>query len=127
MTQSATKRGSKVKLAKSLAGTSTPEGAQKLQRAASKALEDDCETIAKALAKSCKEGHIQSIKFVYELASLAEELGQGDGAVKLRNLAKELADQPQWTGEWIEEDAETEADNLGPEDREQLDWLRVDR
>jgi hypothetical protein len=114
-------------LTKSPAGISTPEGAQKLQRAASRALEEDCEKIAAALANSCKEGHIQSIKFVYELASLAEELGHGDGAVKLRNLAKELADQPQWTGEWIEEDAEPTADNLGPEDREQLDWLRADR
>jgi len=107
MTQSAAKRGSKGGLAGARAGKGAPEGVLRLQEAASKALAGDIEPIARALVESCKKGHIQSIKFVYELAALAEELGQGDGAVKFRNLAKELADQPPWSGRRSEEGAET--------------------
>jgi hypothetical protein len=105
MTNRRETRGSKSRQAKE----TTPKGAIKLSEAANKALLDDSKDIAQALVKSCKEGHIQSIKFLYELSGLATELGHAEGAIKFRNLAAELAAQPEWSEELAEEDDDTAA------------------
>ena len=72
-------------------------------------LERDCVDIAEPLSKSCLSGHIQSIKFLYELAELSEKLGADAGAKKFRSLASQWALEPPWTGDASEEDAAWEA------------------
>ena len=86
-----------------------------MRKAADRIMEQDCWEIAEALSKSSMNGHIQSVKFLYELAEMSEKAGEGEGARKFRSMALELANAPQWTGGWPEEkhnrDDETATDS----------------
>jgi hypothetical protein len=89
-------------------------GAAQMREAADLIVQQDCLEIAEALSKSSKNGHIQSAKFLYELAQEKERAGEGDGARKFRSMAEELANAAQWTGDWPKakhnEDDETAID-----------------
>ncbi|WP_348264073.1 hypothetical protein P8935_05945 [Telmatobacter sp. DSM 110680] len=74
-------------------------GAAHMREAADLVMEKDSLEIAKALSKSSKNGQIQSIKFLYELAEHNEKAGEDDGARKFRSMASELANAPEWTGD----------------------------
>jgi hypothetical protein len=91
------------------------QGALELREAADLILERDGVDIAEALGKSCKGGHIQSIKFLYELAELAAQLGECEGASKFRSLALRWAAEPEWPGKSREKDGEMSAISREPE------------
>jgi hypothetical protein len=90
-------------------------GAAKLRDAACKELATNGVKIARALRKSSTAGHIQSAKFLYELARLNEELGRTEQARKIRSLAAEWMEEPEWNPEMSEESAETASGGLEPE------------
>ena len=90
-------------------------GALELREAADLILDRDGVDIAEALGKSCKGGHIQSIKFLYELAELAAQLGESEGASKFRSLALRWAAEPEWPGESPKNDAEMSTNGREPE------------
>jgi hypothetical protein len=90
-------------------------GALELREAADMILDRDSVDIAEALGESCKGGHIQSIKFLYDLAELAAQLGECEGASKFRSLALRLAAEPEWPGESPEDDAKVFAVSREPE------------
>src|SRR4029077_9280650 len=60
-------------------------GAEELRRAANKALATNCEAISKRLTSNSAQGNVQSVKFLYELAQLSEDRGEGEGARKFRS------------------------------------------
>lgn len=91
-------------------------GATVLRKAACKMLHDHGLEIAEALRKSSTQGHIQSAKFLYELAKLQEELGKTESARQIRSLASELAAEPEWDAESSEESAEIAGGRREPED-----------
>ncbi len=65
-------------------------------------MKQDCREIAEALSKNGKNGQIQSVKLLCELSEQNEKAG-GEGARKVRSMALELANAPQWTGDWPKE------------------------
>ena len=69
----------------------TRQGAKKLLDAADMILARDHEEIAEALSESGKSGHIQSIKFLYELAERSIELLEGEEESGLLRQAREWA------------------------------------
>lgn len=73
-------------------------GAAKLREAADKILSRDSQDLAEALSTSGKSGKIQSTKFLYELSDAGDERDEQEDAQKLRSIALELANAPQWTG-----------------------------
>jgi len=91
-------------------------GAAVLREAACKVLHDHGQEIAEALRKSSAEGHIQSARFLYDLAKLQEELGKTEAARQIRSLANELAAEPEWNAESSEESAEIAGGSREPED-----------
>lgn len=90
-------------------------GAGEMRCAADIVLREKSLEIADALAKSSLDGHIQSAKFLYELAGEHERLSPAEGAHKLRSLASEWAAEPEWLAELREEDAETAGGSREPE------------
>jgi hypothetical protein len=90
-------------------------GAAHMRDAADLVMEQDCLEIAQALSNSSKNGQIQSAKFLYELSEQNEKAGEDSAARKVRSMALELANAPQWTGGWPEEkhngDDETATDS----------------
>lgn len=90
-------------------------GASEMRVAADIMLREKSLEIADALAKSSMDGHIQSARFLYELAEEHEKLGPAEGAPKLRSLASDWAAEPQWLAELREEDAETTGGSREPE------------
>jgi hypothetical protein len=91
------------------------QGARELCQAADMILDEDCLEIAKALSKSGKEGHLQSIKFLYELAKSANESDHDDDDSRSSRQARELAAEPQWQDEDPEEDQEFSAGTQEPD------------
>jgi hypothetical protein len=83
--------------------TKSRSGAAHMREAADLVMEQGCLEIAEALSKSSKNGQILSAKFLYELSEKKEKAGEGEGAHKFRSMASELANAPQWTGEWPQE------------------------
>lgn len=71
--------------------------------------------IAEAMAGSSVQGHIQSAKFLYELAEREEELHEGEGAAKLRSYATEWASEQEWVHEIHPDTAETATAPREPE------------
>lgn len=90
-------------------------GASEMRVAADIVLQEKSLEIANALAQSSMDGHIQSARFLYELAEENEKLGPAEGARKLRSLADEWAAEPEWLAELREEDAETAGGSREPE------------
>lgn len=85
-------------------------GSEKLREAANKVMGRDSKKIAEALSENGKKGQLQSIKFMYDLSEQGAEEDEHEGARKIRSMALELANSPQWTGpspaEQRDEDAE---------------------
>lgn len=82
-------------------------GAAKLRQAASQALLKRSKNIVASLAESA-EKHLQSAKFIYELAALQEELGEdNEGARTTHCVASQLAAEPEWPGDMAEADTKT--------------------
>ena len=69
-----------------------------MREAADLVIDRDCMEIAEALSTNSKNGQIQSAKFLYELSERNEQSAEAEGARKLRSMAMELANSPQWTG-----------------------------
>jgi len=92
-----------------------PTGAALLREAADMALADKSMDIALALAKSSSEGHIQSAKFLYELALLQENRGRSEQARNIRSIAGEWMDEPEWNGEMSEAVAQIIRGGVEPE------------
>lgn len=82
---------------------STTSGIACLREAADRVLKRDGVEIAEALSKNSKNGQIQSAKFLYELCERSEKADEGESSCKVRSLALELANAPQWTGGWPQE------------------------
>jgi hypothetical protein len=74
-------------------------GAEKMREAADKIVSRDCKPIVEALSSNCKKGQMLSAKFLYSLAQTAEATGEGDGARKIRSMATEWANSPEWEGD----------------------------
>ncbi len=90
-------------------------GANEMRVAADIILQLKSLEIADALAQSSLDGHIQSARFLYELAGELEKLAPVEGAHRLRSLASEWAAEPDWLAELREEDAETAGGSREPE------------
>ncbi len=90
-------------------------GAEDLRVAADMVLEESSVEIARALARSSLEGHLQSVKFLYDLAEYHQKLGKGEIARQIRSLAGEWAAEPEWLAEMSEQDAETAGGSREPE------------
>jgi hypothetical protein len=85
-------------------------GAAKMREAADEIVGRDCKPIIEALSSNCKNGETLSAKFLYSLAHSAEESTEGEGgASKLRSIATEWANSPEWIGD-------SEAEETGEED-----------
>ena len=74
-------------------------GAEKMREAADKVMGRDSKKIAEALSQNGKNGQLPSIKFIYELSEQGAKAQEQSGAQKMRSLAAELANAPEWTGE----------------------------
>ena len=90
-------------------------GAQDLRLAANLVLEESSLEIARALTRSSMEGHIQSARFLYQLAELHEKQGAVESARSIRSLASEWAAETEWLAELSEEDAEMTGGGREPE------------
>jgi hypothetical protein len=75
-------------------------GAAKMREAAEKIVGRDCKPIVEALSQNGKQGQMLSAKFLYQLAERNEQSGEGESARKLRSMATELANAPEWKGDW---------------------------
>ena len=82
-------------------------GAAKMREAADKIVGRDCKPIVEALSSNCKKGQTLSAKFLYGLAQSAEASGEAEGARKIRSIATEWANSPEWQGD---SDAESPAE-----------------
>jgi hypothetical protein len=78
-------------------------------------LEESSIEIARALARSSMDGHIQSAKFLYELADDHHNLGAAEITRDIRSLASDWTAEPEWLAEMTEEDAETAGGSREPE------------
>jgi hypothetical protein len=84
-------------------------GATKLREAADEILSRDCNPIVEALSSNGKKGQIQSARFLYGLAELAEASTESEGGARmLRSIALEWANSPEWNGEAGAEKADEE-------------------
>lgn len=85
-------------------------GSEKLREAANKVMGRDSKKIGEALSENGKMGQLQSIKFMYDLSASGAKEDEQEGARKIRSMALELANSPQWTrplpAEQQDEDAE---------------------
>ncbi len=70
-----------------------------MREAADKIVGRDCKPIVEALSSNCKKGQAFSAKFLYGLAQQAEASGEGDSARKMRSIATEWANSPEWKGD----------------------------
>lgn len=91
------------------------QGAAMMRQAADEVLKDKCMDIAFALANSSMEGHIQSSKFLYDLAVGNQKLGPVEVARQLDSLATRLESEPQWPAALSEDTAETWMGGREPE------------
>jgi len=91
--------------------TENPElersGAENLRAEAGRVLQSEGRDIAQALAAKAKKGHIQSARFLYDLADENCKLGAAEMIRTVRSLAMQWTTEPLWTREVDEETAET--------------------
>ena len=77
--------------------------ATKLNKAASKSMQQDSVWIAQTLLQNAMKGNVASLRCLFELAEGSqEELGVGEARLT-RSIANELAEEPQWHDESTEE------------------------
>lgn len=95
--------------------TKVGSGADDMRAAADLVLQNHCMEIAAGLAKNSMEGHIQSSKFLYDLADENQKLGASEIHERLHTLASELEAEPQWREESSEETAESTGGSREPE------------
>lgn len=83
------------------ASSTTPAncGAAMMREAADEVLREDCKAIARALAKSSMKGHIQSSKFLYDLADEKRKIATVETERPFHSLVEEFANEPEWTGD----------------------------
>jgi hypothetical protein len=82
-------------------------GAESFREAADRILKQNSELIAFALAEESKKGHIQSAKFLCDLADKNCKLGAVEMIRTARSLAMQWTTEPLWAREVDEETAET--------------------
>jgi len=74
-------------------------GARSFRAEADRVLQIDGKDIAEALATEAKKGHIQSAKFLYDLADENCKLGAIEMIRTARSLAMQWTTEPLWAGE----------------------------
>ena len=74
-----------------------------IREAASMINSEDCKLIVNSLVENAKAGEIQSIKLLYNFAHSEEEAGESEDIRHFRSSASELANAPQWKGDWPKE------------------------
>jgi hypothetical protein len=77
-------------------------GAESFRAEASKVLQLEGRDIARALGAAAKMGHIQSAKFLYDLADKNCKLGAMEMIRTARSLAMQWTTEPLWIGEMDE-------------------------
>lgn len=77
-------------------------GAASFRRAVDRILQENSEPIAIALAEASKKGHIQSAKFLYDVADENCKLGAAEMMRTARSLAMQWTTEPLWIGEMDE-------------------------
>jgi hypothetical protein len=82
-------------------------GAESFRKEANLVLQLEGKEIAKALAAEAKKGHIQSARFLYDLADENCKLGAVEMIRTARSLAMQWTTEPLWAREVDEETAET--------------------
>jgi hypothetical protein len=82
-------------------------GAGSFREAADRILQTNSELIVLALAEESKKGHIQSAKFLYDLADENCKLGAVEMIRTARSLAMQWTTEPLWAREVDEGTAET--------------------
>jgi hypothetical protein len=82
-------------------------GAENFRAEADRVLQSEGKDIAQALAAEAKKGHIQSAKFLYDLADENCKLGAVEMIRTARSLAMQWTTEPLWVREVDEETAET--------------------
>jgi hypothetical protein len=90
-------------------------GAESFRSEADRVLQSDGKKIAEALATEAKKGHIQSAKFLYDLADENCKLGAMEMIRTARSLAMQWTTEPLWIGEVDEAMAETAGGSREPE------------
>jgi hypothetical protein len=93
---------------------SANSGAAMMRQAADEVLRDRCMDIAFALANSSIDGHIQSSKFLYELADENQKLGPVEIVQQFHSVATDFANEPEWTGDPSEESLEEAVGSVEP-------------
>jgi hypothetical protein len=73
-------------------------GSEKLREATNKVMSRDSKKIAEALSENGIKGQLQSIKFMYDLSEAGTSADEQEDARKVRSMALELSNSPQWTG-----------------------------
>jgi hypothetical protein len=74
-------------------------GAENLRAEADRVLQSEGKGIAQALAAEAKKGHIQSARFLYDLADENCKLGAVEMIRTARSLAMQWTTEPLWVGE----------------------------
>lgn len=69
-----------------------------MREAADRVIGRDSRKIAQALSRNGQKGQLPSIKFMYELSEAGAGTDNQGDAQKIRDIALELANAPQWTG-----------------------------
>jgi hypothetical protein len=91
-------------------------GAESLRAEADLILRLEGKEIAKALAAESKKGHIQSARFLYDLADENCKFGAVEMVRTARSLALQWTTEPLWAGEADEETVKPERGGLEPAD-----------
>lgn len=89
-------------------------GAAMMRQAADLVLRDKCMDIAFALADSSIDGHIQSTKFLYDLADEKQKLGSIEIAERFHSVALDLTNELRLSGKLKLEAAQTAVRDLEP-------------
>jgi hypothetical protein len=94
--------------------TPVRSGAESLRAEADRVLQIEGKGIAEALAVEAKKGHIQSARFLYELADENCKLGAVEMIRTARSLAMQWTTEPLWVGEADELMAKIEDESREP-------------
>ena len=73
-------------------------GAAKLREAVDDVLTRDSKKLAEALSKTGQNGRVQSTKFMYGLSEAGEAADGEEDAERIRRMALELENSPEWAG-----------------------------
>jgi hypothetical protein len=90
-------------------------GAESFRAEADLILQTNGKSIVTALAVEAQKGHIQSAKFLYDLADENCKLGAVEMVRRARSLALQWTTEPLWTGEPGDETVAVEVAGRKPE------------